>query len=113
MEEAGIRRLIAITSLGVGDSKDQVPFIFKILMSTVLRKAIQDKEEQEKIIRATDLDWTIVRPGGLTDGPQTGTYRIGVDQSISAGQVSRADVAAFVLKQLDDSTYLRMTPAIS
>ncbi|MGB2773920.1 MAG: NAD(P)H-binding protein, partial [Anaerolineae bacterium] len=59
------------------------------------------------------LDWTIVRPGGLTNGPATGRYRAGLDPKISAGQVSRADVAAFVLKQLTDLTYLHRAPAIT
>ena len=53
------------------------------------------------------------RPGGLTDGPKTGAYKAGVDGKIGAGQVSRADVADFVLKQLTDATYLHQAPAVS
>lgn len=111
MQAAGIRRLVVISSLGVGDSKDQVPFFFKALMSTVLRGAFQDKEAQEKLVRASNLDWTIIRPGGLTDGPATGHYRAGLDGSIG-GQVARADVAAFALSQLTSSEYIGKTPAI-
>uniref|UniRef100_UPI0025EEAC24 NAD(P)H-binding protein n=1 Tax=uncultured Thiodictyon sp. TaxID=1846217 RepID=UPI0025EEAC24 len=59
------------------------------------------------------LDWTIVRPGGLTDGPRTGTYSAGVEKSIQARRVSRADVAQFVLQQLTDDRFVRQTPAIS
>lgn len=107
------KRIIIVSSLGVGESKDQVSFTFKMLMTTVLRKPMEDKERQEALIKASDLDWTIVRPGGLTDGPATGSYQSGLDPKIGAGQVSRADVAAFVLKQLTDLTYLHKTPAIS
>lgn len=111
--QSGPRRLAVVSSLGVGESKDQVPFAFKMLMQTVLRKAIEDKERQEALVKASGLDWVIVRPGGLTDGPATGQYRAGLDPSISAGQVARADVAAFVLQQLTDDTFLRQAPAIS
>lgn len=112
-EGTAVSRLIVVSSLGVGDSKDQVPTFFKVLMKTALRKAMADKEVQEKLVRESNTAWTIVRPGGLTDGPLTGSYTAGADRDITAGQVSRADVAHFVLQQLTDDTYLRQTPAIS
>lgn len=113
MHKLGVRRLIVISSLGVGDSRDQVPTFFKVLMKTALKKPMEDKERQEQIVAASGLDWTIVRPGGLTNGPRTGRYRAGLDRSIVAGQVSRADVAEFVLRQLDDLTYRHKAPAIT
>lgn len=114
MTAAGIpMRLIVVSSLGVGESRDQVPFAFKMLMNTVLKKAMDDKERQEALVKASGFDWIIVRPGGLTNGPATGSYKSGVDVRLTAGQVSRADVAAFALQQLDDDTYLRQAPAIT
>jgi putative NADH-flavin reductase len=113
MVRLGVRRLIAVTSMGVGDSRDQVPGFFRVLMRLTLRSIMAAKEEQEALIRQSGLDWTIVRPGGLTDGPATGEYRSGMDHSIKATRISRADVAAFILEQLADDRYLRMTPAIS
>lgn len=109
----GPMRLIVVTSLGVGESRDQVPFAFKMLMNTVLKKPMEDKERQEALVKASDFDWIIVRPGGLTNGPATDSCKSGVDVKLTAGQVSRADVAAFVLQQLDDDTYLRQAPAIT
>jgi len=100
MQSQGIKRLVIVSSLGVGDSKEKVPFFFKMVMSTVLKKAMQDKENQEGAVRASGLEWVIVRPGGLTDETRTGNAKIATDNSISAGQVSRADVAAFVLDEL-------------
>ena len=113
MSAAGVRRLIAVTSMGVGDSAEQMPFIVRVFMKITLKKVMAAKEEQEQLIRASTLDWTIVRPGGLTDGPRTGTYSAGVEKSIQARRVSRADVAQFVLQQLTDDRFMRQTPAIS
>lgn len=113
MQAEGIRRLVIISSLGVGDSKDQVPMAFKMLMKTVLRKAMQDKEAQEAAVRASGLDWTIIRPGGLSNDPARGNATIGTDSSISAGQVPRADVAAFALSEITAPTYLHQAPAIT
>lgn len=113
MADLGVRRLVAVTSLGVGDSKDQIPLFFKIMMQIGLRKIMAAKEDQERTIMESDLDWTIVRPGGLTDGPRTGVYASGLDKSIQARRISRADVADFVLKQLDDDRFLHRTPAVT
>lgn len=113
MQGAGVKRLIAVTSLGVGDSRDQVPLYFKLMMKTFLSKVMAAKEEQERLIRASGLDWTIVRPGGLTDGPKRGDYRSGVERTIRAGRIARADVADFVLRQLSDPRFVHQTPAVS
>jgi uncharacterized protein YbjT (DUF2867 family) len=113
MQRLGPRRLIAVTSMGVGDSREQVAAAFRVVMQLTLRRIMQAKEEQERLIRESGLDWTIVRPGGLTDGPATGSYRSGTDRSIRATRVSRADVADFVLRQLSDERFLHQAPAIS
>jgi len=113
MKKLAVPRVVVVSSIGVGDSKDQVPFFFKMLMKSALKKPMEDKERQEAAVMASGLDWIIVRPGGLTDNPANGSYKAGLDKTIVAGQVSRADVADFVLRQVTDDTYLRKTPAIS
>ena len=113
MQIHGVRRLIAVTSLGVGDSRKQVSAEFQQAMDTVLQPIIAAKTEQERLIRESGLDWTIVRPGGLGDGPRTGDYRSGTDPSLMAGLVNRADVAEFVLCQLSDVSYLHQCPAVT
>jgi putative NADH-flavin reductase len=113
MRTNGVRRLIAVTSLGVGDSRGQVGVQFRQAMDTVLQPIIAAKTEQERLIRASSLDWTIVRPGGLGDGPRTGAYRCGTEPTLMAGLISRADVAEFVLRQLSDTTYLHRCPAVT
>jgi putative NADH-flavin reductase len=113
MATHGVRRLVAVSSMGVGDSIEQINLAFRVIMNLTLKRIMQAKEEQERLIMASDTDWTIVRPGGLTDGPRSGNYRAGTDKSIKAGRVSRADVAEFVLQQLTDDAYVRQAPSIS
>jgi putative NADH-flavin reductase len=113
MRQAGVRRLIAVTSLGVGDSREQINWAFRLIMDLTLKPIMTAKEEQERLIKDSGLDWTIIRPGGLTDGPRTGAYRYGRDRSIKGGRISRADVADFVLRQLTDTTFVHQTPAVS
>jgi putative NADH-flavin reductase len=116
MEKTGLRRLICLSSLGVGDSRSNLPFFTKyVIVGIFLRHAFADHERQEEIVRGSSLDWTIVRPPHLKDGPRTGTYRHGfaaMDRQIK-GQISRADVADFMLKQLTERTYLHQTPGVS
>jgi putative NADH-flavin reductase len=119
MEKAGVRRLVCLASLGYGDSQkvlDRTPFVFRFLIAPLLLKGVfADHARQENYVRASQLDWIIVRPGNLTNGRRTGTYRHGFaadDRTIKVA-VSRADVADFMLKQLTDNTYLRQSAGIS
>lgn len=116
MEEAGVRRLICQSTMGIGESRANLGLLTRYLIVPVfLRHAFADHERQEAVIKDSSLDWIIVHPPHLNDGPRTGRYRHGfptTDKSIQ-GKVSRADVADFMLKQLTDDTYLRQTPGVS
>jgi uncharacterized protein YbjT (DUF2867 family) len=90
-----------------------VPLAFKLLAQTVLRASMQDKERQEEAVRASGLDWTIVRPGGLTDEPATGVYTVSTGRDVVAGRIARADVADFVLQQLGSVEYVGQAPAVT
>ncbi len=80
----------------------------------ILQRIYDDKDRQEAEIRQSDLDWTIVRPGILTDDPAKGHYRVMTDLTgVTAGKISRSDVADFVLQQLTDDRYLYQAPLIS
>ncbi|MDX2005491.1 MAG: NAD(P)-binding oxidoreductase [Meiothermus sp.] len=96
MRRVGVRRAVAVSSFGVGDSRRgpvaAMAWVF-------LRAALEEHERQEEILRESGLDYTIVRPTGLTDGPRTGRYKVG---SSGSGRISRADVAEFVLRVLPD-----------
>jgi putative NADH-flavin reductase len=72
MKTLGVSRLIYLSAWGIGDSKGRVPVIFPLLM----KEEYEDKETQEQLIGHSTLDWIIVRPSRLTNGPRTGSYRM-------------------------------------
>ncbi|MEL6325792.1 MAG: SDR family oxidoreductase [Cyanobacteria bacterium J06626_23] len=116
MEKVGVRRLICQSTLGTGDSWGNLDFYWKYVMfGFILRKVFADHERQEDLVRNSNLDWTIVRPSAFTDGPRTGRYRHSfpsTDRNITL-QISRADVADFILRQLSDQSSLHQTPSLS
>ena len=116
MERHGVRRLVCQTTLGAGDSRANLNFFWKrIMFGLLLRNVYADHEAQEAVIKRSDLDWIIVRPGAFTDGPATGAYKHGfppTEKNIKL-KISRADVAGFMLQQLTDDAYLRQTPSLS
>jgi putative NADH-flavin reductase len=82
--------------------------LFGIVRATLLRYPMADQRAQERLLAASDLDYTIVRPPRLTDGPATGTYRVLPDALPSSSRhISRADVADFMLQQLTDPRFHR------
>lgn len=115
MQKNGVKRLVVETSLDVGDSRGQLGFFFAhVIRATFLRNIFEDKELQERIVRESGLDWIIVRPAMLNDGPRTGKYRAGFSESEKlARKISRADVADFMLKQATSNEFLRQTPGLS
>ena len=109
MASHGVRRSLWVSSFGAGDSLQQMGWLSQtLIVKGFLRKAIQEKNAQEQIILASGGDWIIARPGGLTDGPLTGTYRVtGPGDKVGRPSISRADVADFMLKNLADDRYVR------
>lgn len=116
MEQADVRRLICQSTLGAGDSWGNLNFYWKTVMfGFLLRNVFADHQRQEKAVKHSQLDWTIVRPGAFVEGPRTGQYRHGFSNSDKTTKlkISRADVADFILKQLCDDAYLHQTPSVS
>ncbi|MGW0182500.1 NAD(P)-dependent oxidoreductase [Nocardia sp. NPDC003345] len=116
MNRAGVKRLICQSTLGAGDSRANLNFLWKYIMfGLLLRPAYADHQQQETYVRASDLDWTIVRPSAFTDGPRTGTYRRGFSAAETglSLKIARADIAEFLLDQVTDATYVHKTPGIS
>ena len=111
---AQVRRLIAVTGLETGDSRGTAGFLHaRVLFPLILQRIYDDKSAQEEIIQSSGLDWTIVRPGILTDGPATGRYRVLKDtQSWQGGFISRRDVANFLIGQITDEANIGRTPLI-
>jgi putative NADH-flavin reductase len=115
MKQNGVQRLICVTGIGAGDSRNHGGFFYdRIVLPFLIRSVYDDKERQEELVRASGLDWIIVRPGFLTNGPATGRYMAATDlRSIKAGRISRADVADFILAQLSDPQFLGTTPLLT
>lgn len=115
MRRQSVRRLICITGIGAGDSKGHGGFLYDRFFNPFLLKTIyEDKDRQEALIRASETDWTIVRPGFLTNGPLTKKYQVVTDPTgVTSGKISRADVAHFILEELAANRYLRRTPLLT
>ena len=114
MTGSSVRRLVCISALGVGDSRGHGGFVFdRLFMPLLLRHAYKDKGRQEAAIRASSLDWVIVRPAMLTNDPARGSLRAIADLAgVNGGKVARADVARFVVEQLATNTWLKQTPVL-
>lgn len=116
LEKVGVRRFICQSTLGAGDSWDNLNFYWKYIMfGLILRKVFADHQIQEQYVRHSNLDWTIIRPGAFIEGTRTGKYRHGFPGSdrTSSLTISRPDVADFILKQLTDNTYLGKAASLS
>ena len=115
MKAAGVSRLIWISSHGVGDSRGRSGFLFeRVFVPLRLRAEFADKERGEALVTVSDLDWTIIRPARLTNGPRTGRLRAEPRLRISIrNSVSRADVAGFVLTELETGDHLLSAPTVA
>lgn len=116
MEKTNVRRFISQSSLGVGDSRSNLNFYWKYVMfGMLLRRAYADHGIQERYIKESDLDWTIVRPGALKEGTRTGAYRHGFAPHVKdiTLEISIPDTADFMVQQLHEDGYLRKTPGLS
>jgi putative NADH-flavin reductase len=113
MEEAGVKRLICLTGFGAGDSRNRGNIFYNIAFNMFLGRAYDDKNIQERIIKESQLEWVIVRPGILTNGSKTARYDVLVDpRQWRCGFISRADVADFLVKQIQSDAYLGKTPVL-
>ncbi len=115
MQAEHVSRLVCITGMGAGDSAGHGGFLFeRLLMPLALRKVYVDKNRQEAIVRASGLDWVLVRPTVLTDKPGRDTARAITDLSgFRGGTIAREDVARFVLDQISDDTFVHRAPLIT
>ena len=115
MKQHGVKRLICMTGIGAGDSKGHGRFVFdRLILPIMLGRIYVDKNRQEQEVMQSDLDWTIVRPTELTDDPEKGNYRVLTDlEGKKAQTISRADVADFLVKQIESDRYLHQTPLIT
>ncbi len=111
MVEHGAKRLVVLSAAGVDDSWKQIPWSSRLLFRTMLRNVFADHHAQEKLVKQSSLDWTIVRAAVLKDEPATGTYI--ASNTAKSTKINRADVAACLVDQLDDPTYSRQAISVT
>ena len=116
MDKQNVKRFICITALGINDSRFRLGLYYSLfVIPVIVFFYFWDKAKQEKLIQSSKLDWTIVRPAQLFNGKKRGKYKHGLNigNYILTKFISRADVAHFILSQLNDVTYLKKTPGIA
>lgn len=116
MEENGVSRLLWTTSAAVDPDNLAATGLFfsRVFEPLFLSGVYADCLRSEKMLAASSLDWTFVRPTRLTDGPVTGEYRVGTWKTPPGGRtVSRGDVAAFILGELIANTHTRSAPTLA
>ena len=114
MKAVGVKRLVSVTGLGAGDSRGHGGLLYDaIVFPLLLKRVYDDKDVQEQIIKSSGLDWTIARPGRLIDNPATGRYlALATSTDWRAGSITRADVADFLVRQIDDRALISTTPLL-
>jgi putative NADH-flavin reductase len=114
MQKGNVRRLVAVTGVGSGDSKGHGGFLYDwIVYPLITKKIYEDKDRQEALLRASDRDWIAVRPAAFTNGPLTRTWRAADNlRGVTIKWISRADAASFTLDQLTSDEWLRRTPLV-
>ncbi len=119
MQKQGVRRLISLTGAGVPDPNDQPKLIDKLIRALFklpiggMKAALDDSLGHVERIKASNLDWVIVRGPRLTEDPPKGNYRVGYVGKDSGIKMARSDLAEFMLKQLTDNQYLHKLPVVS
>lgn len=116
MNDTGVKRLICQSTIGAGDSYENLNFMWKYVMfGFLLKRVLPDHNLQEQYIQQSNLDYTIVRPGALTNGAVTNAYKIGFAKDLKklSLKINRADVADFMLRQLASPDYVGKSVSIS
>jgi putative NADH-flavin reductase len=113
MTEKSVKRLVCVTGFGAGDSRASIGLLQRAPFQIVFGRAYDDKTRQEDLIKQSGLDWTIGRPGVLLNGPKSRRYKVLREPSSwRNGIISRASVADFLVKQIEDRSYLRAAPVL-
>lgn len=117
MENQGVKRIIALGTASITDEKDKYPFKFRILVKIVkivASGAYSEIRAMGAAIKKSKLDWTIARVSILNNNPPTGKIKSGYyGKEITNLSISRADMAAFCIAQIESDEFIKKAPAIS
>ena len=111
MEQTNVKRFIYLSFMAVGEGRKDGGFLVKNIIARIVRHEIADHFQKEQLIKASQLEWTIVHAPKLTNGAKKDIYRTGetIKPKTFLPTLSRADLAGFMLKQLTDKTFLLKT----
>jgi putative NADH-flavin reductase len=114
MQVTGVKRLLAITSVGVRHDDPHHAWWYRGLIRPIGADLYADMARMERIVRDSDLDWTFVRPTYLQDREPTGSYRA-TDNSTPQGgwRITRTDIARFIVEELDGHRWSRQAPSLA
>jgi nucleoside-diphosphate-sugar epimerase len=115
MQKLEVRRLIVSSTPSACDPNDSPDIRFRLAVGAIRRlapRAYEDIVSTAEVVRASDRDWTLVRVSMLSDGPKTGLVKAGPVNRDMGMRLTRADLAEFLLQQVQDTTYLHQAPAI-
>jgi putative NADH-flavin reductase len=114
MRATGVKRLLAITSVGVRPDDPHHAWWYRALIRPIGADLYADMARMENIVRDSDLDWTFVRPTYLQDREPTGTCRA-TDNSTPEGgwRITRTDVARFIVDELTAHRWSRQSPSLA
>lgn len=117
MARHGVRRILCVSATGIGDGATlpwHLRMFMRHILQPLLRHPYDDLRAMEATLQASDLDWTIVRPPRLTNGPRTGVVRHAIGEPlVGATHIARADLAGFMLARLDDRSLLRTSVEVA
>lgn len=116
MKKCGVRRLVAMTGAGVASPEDKpklLNHVIKFALKTLSPSVLKDSENYADQIRASGLDWTLVRVPVLANGAATGSVRVGWVGENTGPRLVRADAADFLLRQLGNRQFIHAAPVIS
>ncbi|WP_316740687.1 NAD(P)-dependent oxidoreductase [Pedobacter antarcticus] len=114
MNEYGVKRILILSSVGVGDSWKYAPWYVKLLVKLTNFKVIfADHNAQERLIQASETNWTIARPVGLNEKETMGTLAVSYDHTPKPFQMSRKLLAKFFIDNLYDETYVNKMPMLA
>ncbi len=117
MKEHNLEKIISLSGGGLPyPEKDQPKFADKLIrtiMKIAVPKILNDAIEHHKVLADSGLKWIIIRAPRLTNGSKKGAYRVGWVGVNASTQIARADLADFILKQVEDDHYLYQMPFVS
>lgn len=112
MKKHGVKRVVNLSALGAGDSAHTSPFVFRIVRNTILRHVYADKNRAEPLLLNSELEFVNVRPGRLLDTAARGGVRVSKVGTDLKMELTREDLADFMIAQLTSAEHVRSSPMI-